>query len=325
MGHEPPEAHPHRAGTRVTSDAADDRYHAKRGAERERLLDIAFRMLGSSSDAELAVELTLLQWATEFRDGADVDDDVLRRDQLTEVLARICFECLRSRTQRDLYAGDWLPEPLPDIGDENGRTPGRDTPHPADRLSLDDSLNMLLLVVLESLSPEERVAFILHDVFGVPFAGIAEVVGRSVETTRELTHSARRQVKQRKKDQVPEPDHRRIVLRLLEGCEAADHVAVKAVLDPGITVVVDSGGHVGEAHPPAHGEDDASRLLLLMFSGAPAMSVAEKSVNGHSGLVFSHSGHVIGVLSANIVADKIHDIWIVINPEKLRHWNARPI
>ena len=309
----------------MTPNAGDKGHQGKRGAERERLLDIAFRMLGSTSDAERAVELTLLQWTSEFRDATSLVGDVMRRDQLTEILARICFECLRSRTQRDQYAGTWLPEPLPNVGYENEETLGGESPHPADRLSLDDSLNMLLLVVLESLTPEERVAFILHDVFGVPFVGIAEVVGRSAQKTRELTHSARRQIKQRKNDQVPERDHRRIILRLLNGCQAADQTAVAATLDSGITVVVDSGGHVGDAHPPAHGRDDASRLLLLMFSGAPDMSVTEQSVNGHSGLIFSHGDRVIGVLSANIVVDKIHDIWIVTNPDKLRHWNAHPI
>lgn len=193
----------------------------------------------------------------------------------------------------------------------------------ADRVSLDQSLNMLMLVVLDSLEPEERVAFILHDVFGVPFGGIADVVGRSPESTRELARSARRRIRHRRKEPGSERDHRRVVLELLAGCEAGDETAVRATLHPDITAMIDSGGRVDAARAPVHGPDRVAPLLVHLFAEAPGISVTEQSVNGHSGLVFDRAGEVVGVLSAHLTAGRIIELWIVVNPDKLGHWNGR--
>jgi RNA polymerase sigma-70 factor (ECF subfamily) len=193
---------------------------------------------------------------------------------------------------------------------------------PADRVSLDESLNRLLQVALGSLTAEQRVAFILHDVFGVPFDGIADVVGRSKESSRELTRSARRQIQQRKKLQASDDRHRSVILALLAGCEVQDETAVRALLHHRITVLVDSGGNVAAERTPVRGAERAASLLVRLLGEAPAVAVSEQSVNGYAGLVFRHDGRVVGVLSADIEAETIIDIWIVVNPEKLRHWNT---
>lgn len=296
----------------VGPDPADDL-----SAERPRLHDIALRLLGSSSDADLAVEHTFARW----REGPTPDGVVgaERRDSLTEILARTCVEALRhARLDREQYVGDWLPEPVPDL--PGGRsTAGAD---PADRISLDESLSMLLLVVLESLTPEARVAFILHDVFGVPFVGIAHVVGRSPEVTRELARSARRQIQHRREHDVPRERHRDVILDLLAGCAGGVEEQVRATLHPEITVIIDGGGKVHTSPSPVRGVEQAARLLIRVFSKVPAVTVTEQSVNGQTGLVFRQGSRVVGVLSASIKAGAILDIWIVLNPDKLRHWNA---
>jgi RNA polymerase sigma-70 factor (ECF subfamily) len=201
----------------------------------------------------------------------------------------------------------------------DGQRPGTD---PIDRVSLDDSLNMLLLVVLESLTPEARVAFILHDVFGVPFSAIADVVGRSPEQTRELARSARRSIQHRREQDVPGVGHRDVVLGLLGAAMAQDELRVRATLHPDITVTVDGGGKVTAAPSPVRGVDEAARVLIRVISAGPAVSVTEQSVNGQAGLVFRRGEIVVGVLSLNVRAGSIRDVWIVLNPDKLRHWNA---
>ncbi|WP_104165374.1 RNA polymerase subunit sigma-24 [Cryobacterium sp. N22] len=286
-------------------------------AERPRLLDIALRILGSIAEADRAVERTFTLWRE--APAAERDAGVSLRDQLTEILARTCVDALRqARLDRGQYVGDWLPEPLPHLGAP--RTPGGTDP--VDRISLDESLNMLLLVVLESLTPEARVAFILHDVFGVPFGGIADVVGRSPEATRELARSARREIHHRREHDAPGERHRALVLDFLAGCAAQDEAQVRSRLHPDIAVIIDGGGKVSAAPSPTRGVEQAARLLIRVISGVPALAVTEQSVNGQAGLVFRRDQRVVGVMSVSVRTGTIRDVWIVLNPDKLRHWNA---
>ena len=288
--------------------------------ERSRLLDIAFRMLGSSAEAENAVDATMTLWAAVS--GGQRARIESRREWLTEILARTCFEHLRqARTEREHYVGEWLPEPIPHPHSEGELDGEPDAEGRLDRVSLDESLNMLLLVVLETLTPEQRVAFILHDVFGVPFDGIADVVGRTPDSTRQLAHAARHLIQQRKADRVPRNRHRAIVLELLAGCETGDEERIKAVLHPEITIVIDGGGKVDAAETPVQGIDQVARLLTQHFTGACETTASERSVNGHAGLVFRQAERVVAVLSANLKSGQIVDLWVVVNPDKLRHWN----
>ena len=198
-----------------------------------------------------------------------------------------------------------------------------------DRISLDESLSLLLQVVLESLTPEARVAFILHDVFGVPFVGIADVVGRTPEDTRELARSARRQIQHRREHDEPREPDRDVLLDLLAGCTAGIDEQVRATLHPDVTVTIDGGGKVGTSPSPSpspsptpvRGVEQAARLLIRVFSTIPAVTATEQSVNGQTGLVLRQGTRVVGVLSARTKAGTILDIWIVLNPDKLGHWN----
>ena len=296
----------------MTSEAAPDEL----AAERPRLHDIAVRILGSTEDADGAVERTFALWR-EIPAAERAASESLR-DSLTEVLARTCVEYVCRARDRDDCVGEWLPEPRPHA--RAGRRPtGTD---PVDRVSLDESLNMLLLVVLESLTPEARVAFILHDVFGVPFGGIADVVGRSPADTRKLARAARRQIQHRREQELPGERHRELLLALLAGCLAQDTDRVRATLHPDATVTIDGGGTVSADPSPARGGASAARLLIRVITDNPAVTVTEHSVNGQAGLVFRHEARVVGVLSVSVRAGTIRDIWIVLNPDKLRHWNA---
>ena len=151
--------------------------------ERSHLMNLAVRMLGSANDAEDVVQQTYVRW---FQLSDDERAAIERpRAWLTTVASRICLNILDSaRARRERYVGEWLPEPLPTATD--AATASAPAIDPLDRITLDDSVSMALLVVLESLTPAERVAFVLHEVFAVPFAEIAEIVGRSPDATRQL-------------------------------------------------------------------------------------------------------------------------------------------
>ena len=190
---------------------------------------------------------------------------------------------------------------------------------PLDRVTLDASLIKLLTVVLESLTPAKRVAFVLHDVFGVPYDAISEIVGRSPSATRKLTRSARRRIHYRPSD-VPDPAQTGGVLHeLFLACSAGDVARLERLLDPEITVLIDHGGTVRWIDP-VRGAPAAAALLIELLSDEHKLS--EQSVNGGVGLVLRQSGNVVGIVLVNIRNDLVLDAWIVTNPDKVRFWNT---
>ena len=154
-------------------------------SERRQLINVAYRLLGSLADAEDVVQETYARWyalTLQQRDAIESPGA-----WLTKVASRICLDQLGSaRVRRERYVGEWVPEPLPDRREWSSGRSGATTADPADRVTLDESINMAFLVVLESMSPAERVAFILHDVFGYPFADVAEIVGRTPAASRQI-------------------------------------------------------------------------------------------------------------------------------------------
>ncbi|MBJ2121493.1 RNA polymerase subunit sigma-24 [Arthrobacter sp. MSA 4-2] len=285
--------------------------------ERQRLAGIAFRMLGLSFEANLAVAEAFERWLNlTSEERADIGSP---QEWLTEAVSKVCLERLSVKPSRRAgYRGNWLPEPVPFPPLEE-LSSGQ---NPKDRYTLDESVNMLLMVVLDSLTAGERVAFILHDVFGVGYKEIADVVGRSPVETRRLAKSARLHIQDRRKNEVSAERQRQMVLNLLKACEARDEHAVGCMLHPLVTLLVDSGGKGRAVAGPVEGAEAASRKLIQMLIEAPVMTVSARSVNGGSGLVFRHAERVIGVLSVNVEADKIINIWIVTNPDKLEQWNT---
>jgi RNA polymerase sigma factor (sigma-70 family) len=162
-------------------------------SERRRLINLAYRLLGSLAEAEDAVQETYARWyAMSPRQQEAIESPGA---WLTTVASRICLDMLGSaRARRERYVGEWLPEPLPDPAEWVSGRPGGTTDDPADRVTLDESVSMAFLIVLEAMTPAERVAFVLHDVFRYSFAEVAEITGRSPAACRQLASSARRRV-----------------------------------------------------------------------------------------------------------------------------------
>ena len=163
-------------------------------SERRQLINLTYRLLGSLAEAEDAVQETYARWYA--MSGQQQDAIESPGAWLTTVASRICLNLLGSaRARRETYVGEWIPEPLPDRTEWITGRPGGTAADPADRVTLDESVSMAFLVVLESMTPAERVALILHDVFGYSFAEVAEIVGRTPAACRQLASSARRRIR----------------------------------------------------------------------------------------------------------------------------------
>ncbi|QKV96756.1 RNA polymerase sigma factor SigJ [Streptomyces sp. NA02950] len=279
--------------------------------QRDRLWAVAYRITGSVADADDAVQETWLRWQA-LPDGEAEDP----RAYLTTVVSRICYDLLGSaRARREAYVGPWLPEPVVAGGG------------PEDRVTLDESVGIALMTVLERLTPAERTAFILHDVFSVPFPEIAEVVGRSPESVRQLASRARRRVRaEAPRRSVDRDEHRRAVDAFLRAVMGGDMDALLEILDPEVVWRSDGGGKVAAARIPVLGNEKVARFAQRLTRGFdPArMSVHQVDVNGAPGLVIVDAEHNSGVVFAFTVHDgRITEIDAVVNPDKLRHLDLR--
>jgi RNA polymerase sigma factor (sigma-70 family) len=290
-------------------------------SERRQLLNLAYRLLGSLADAEDAVQETYARWYAMSREQQDAIESP--GAWLTRVASRICLDVLGSaRARRERYVGEWIPEPLPAPGEwMGGRTSGT-IADPADRVTLDESVSMAFLVVLESMTPAERVAFVLHDVFGYPFPEVAEITGRTPAACRQLASSARRRIRAAQPSPTSAPQPAGIVREFRRAWEAKDIGALIGLLDPGATAIADGGGLVAAALDPIQGGEQIASYLVHIASLAPDMAIVERTVNGQPGLVTQQGGRVIAVFAFELADDRITRIWAVRNPEKLRRWAA---
>ena len=277
---------------------------------RRRVLDLAYRMLGSVHDAE-----DVVQEAYSRLLAVDLEslDDV--RGWLVTVTSRLCIDRLRSHEHaKRAYVGPWLPEPIVVAASADVDL--------ADRVTLDDTVRMALMVVLEQLSPPERAAFVLHDIFSVDFDTVAELVGRSPQACRQLASRARRRIDADEgvaRFQIDRSEHDRVVARFVDACRQGDLDRLLAVLDPGVIGDFDSGGVVPGAP-------------LLALDGAPAVarqlmaSVVNRGatfepaeVNGEPGVLVSIGNRVVAVLSLGVRDGFIDVIHAIGNPAKLTH------
>ncbi|MFG2797707.1 RNA polymerase sigma factor SigJ [Streptomyces pseudovenezuelae] len=284
--------------------------------ERRRLINLAYRLLGSLADAEDVVQETYVRWYA----LAPEQQRAIRSPGgwLTTVAGRICLDVLGSaRARRERYVGEWLPEPLPDSAEWAG-TPA----DPADRVTLDESVGMAFLVLLESMTPAERVVFVLHDVFRYPFADVAEIVGRSPAACRQLAVSARRRVREQRPPVTPPGRHAAVVRDFKQAWQAKDIGALVQLLDPNAVATSDGGGLVSALPVPLHGGEPIARFLAGLVAGAPELSLLERTVNGRPGLVVQVHDTVEAVLALDVEDDRITRVWAVPNPEKLRPWTA---
>src|SRR3954447_14222375 len=227
-------------------------------SHRRQLTNVAYRLLGSLADAEDAVQEALIRWYA----LAPADRDAIASPAawLTTVTSRICLDQLGSaRARRERYVGQWLPEPVPGAADWTSVESAAD---PADRITLDESIDMAFMVVLDSMSPAERVAFLLHDVFRYPFDEVGEVVGRSPGACRQLASTARRKVREARPVTSSAARRTELVREFKRAWEAMDIAAILTVLDPDAVAVADGGGLVPAAQEPRVGAQSITDFLV---------------------------------------------------------------
>ena len=289
--------------------------------ERRQLINLTYRLLGSLAEAEDAVQETYARWYALSRQQQDAIETP--GAWLTTVASRICLNLLGSaRARRETYVGEWIPEPLPERTGQVSGQPGA-AADPADRVTLDESVGMAFLVVLESMTPAERVAFILHDVFRYSFAEVAEIVGRTPAACRQLASSARRRIRAAQAPPSPTAQQASVVRAFKEAWEAKDIGALIGLLDPDATAIADSGGRVLAFRDPIEGGEQIARAWIEIARNAPAnVTFLERTVNGQPGLVAQQNGRILTVFAFEIAGDRIRHIWAIRNPEKLRPWTA---
>ncbi|MFF9865318.1 RNA polymerase sigma factor SigJ [Streptomyces sp. NPDC013953] len=286
--------------------------------ERRRLINLAYRMLGSLAEAEDVVQETYARWYAMSRRQQEAVASP--GGWLTKVAGRICLDVLRSaRVRRERYVGAWVPEPLPARTDRPAGAMDDSTADPADRVTLDESVSMAFLVVLEAMTPAERVAFVLHDVFRYPFSEVADIVGRTPAACRQLATSARRRVSASRAPLSPTAQRARVVKEFKLAWQAKDINALIGLLDPDATAVGDGGGLVTALLHPIEGAERIARF----FAGRTRpgrLAVRECTVNGEPGLAAHLDGAVVSVYAFDIADGRIRRIWAVLNPDKLRPW-----
>jgi RNA polymerase sigma-70 factor (ECF subfamily) len=291
-------------------------------SERRQLINLAYRLLGSLAEAEDAVQETYARWYAMSRQQQDAIESP--GAWLTKVNSRICLNLLGSaRARRETYVGEWIPEPLPERTEWINERPGGTTVDPADRVTLDESVNMAFLVVLESMTPAERVAFILHDVFRYPFTEIAEIVGRTPAACRQLASSARHRIRASQAPATPTARQAGIIRDFKQAWEAKDIDALIGLLDPDATAIADGGGLATTFLRPIEGAEQIARAWVEIAGRVPSnMTFLERTVNGQLGLVAQQDGVTVTVFAFEVAGDRIKHIWVVRNPEKLRPWTT---
>jgi RNA polymerase sigma-70 factor (ECF subfamily) len=286
-------------------------------SERRQLINLAYRLLGSLAEAEDAVQETYARW---YALPAQQRDAIASPGAwLTTVASRICLDLLGSaRARRERYVGEWIPEPLPDPAE----WPGGASADPADRVTLDESVSMAFLVVLDAMTPAERVAFILHDVFGYPFGEVAGVVGRTPAACRQLASSARRRIRTAQTPATPAARQASLVRDFKKAWEAKDIGALIGLLDPTATATGDGGGLAPSVLHPIEGAEQIARFYAERASAVAGVTILERTVNGQPGLVAQLDGTTVAVFAFDIAGDRIHRIWVILNPDKLRPWTT---
>ncbi|WP_312015983.1 sigma-70 family RNA polymerase sigma factor [Bradyrhizobium sp. JYMT SZCCT0428] len=273
---------------------------------RGRLLGLAYRMLGSRSDAEDIVQDAYLRFA-----GAH---DVHNPEAfLVTIVTRLCLDRLKSaKARREVYVGPWLPEP---VCDAEGLSPDAAT-------ELADDLSFALLLALDRLSPMERAAFLLHDVFDTPFAEIAAMLDRSEASCRQLATRARRAVRDERPAPAATPDtHARLLMAFGEAVTSGNVARLAELLREDAVAITDGGGRKTAARNPIHGADKIARFFIGLAAKNPGhqLRVEPAVINGAVGALFYVDGELDHTLSMAIDGERIAAIYIVRNPDKLRH------
>ena len=274
-------------------------------ALRGRLFGLAYRMLSSRADAEDVVQETYVRWhQAEHRSIESAEA------WLVTAATRLAIDRLRRlKTEREAYVGPWLPEPIVS-----------DLPPPDRNLDLAADLSIAFLTLLERLAPEERAAFLLHEVFDVGYREIASVIERSEAACRQVVHRARERVRgDRKRFEVTEPVKTRLLEKFMAATEARDEQALLALFAPEATWTADGGGKTAAASQPIVGAQRIARLVVGLREKfwAPDRTLEIATVNGETALAMRDAGRLTATLSFLTDGDRIFAVYAVVNPDKL--------
>jgi RNA polymerase sigma-70 factor (ECF subfamily) len=279
---------------------------------RPRAFAVAYRMLGSASEAEDVVQEALLRLHRALGRGERIESPSA---WTAAVVTRLSIDELRSaRARRERYVGEWLPEPL--VGDERDE--------PSARAELSDSLSLAFLVMLESLSPEQRAAFLLREVFDYPYDEIAGIVGTSEANARQLAARARRHVEERRpRFEASREARAELADRFLAAARDGDLAGLEALLAEDVVLHGDGGGKAPALARPIHGRERVARTLMAWVRAARRMAgaaVRRADVNGNPGLVLAGpDGRPLAVWAIDVAEGRIQALSSVVNPDKLRH------
>jgi RNA polymerase sigma-70 factor (TIGR02957 family) len=273
---------------------------------------IAYRMLGSVSEAEDVVQEAFLRLHHTLREGERLESP---RAYLSTIVTRLCIDQLRSaRALRERYVGEWLPEPVVEGADAD----------PARHAEVADSLSLAFLVLLESLSPEQRAAFLLREVFDYPYDEIARIVGKSEDNARQLVTRARRHVEERRpRFEASRKRREALAQRFFAAATDGDLHALEELLAHDVMLHGDGGGKAPALAHPVHGRAKVARTLLAWFRATARIGGAtlrSAEVNGQPGaLVLDPEGRLVNVLALDVADGQIQAIRSIVNPDKLRH------
>ena len=294
----------------MTNDAAHRRARDRAGLadfteHRDLLFTVGYEITGSIADAEDVVQESYLRWD-------ELDDDARAqirnpRAYLAQIATRQALNRLRSRSrQREDYVGPWLPEPLvtaPDIADD---------------VVLADSVSMAMMLVVESLSPDERAVFVLHEVFGFAHDEIADAIGKSPAAVRQIAHRARSHVTARRPRSVQgDVETTQVAQRFLTAAATGDLQGLMDVLAPDVVLLSDGGGKVKAATRPVVSADKVARLLVGLRAKLGAVTTRPAIVNGRSGALIFIEGALDTIVTMEIDGDRVCGVYLVRNPDKL--------
>ena len=291
--------------TGLVMDQSNEGTEADALAFRPRLLALAYRVLGSAADAEDAVQDAYLR----LHQAREVDSP---EAWLVKATTRLCIDRLRQARRREGYRGAWLPEPIPEAW-EGGAT---------DRVELAESLSMAFLVLLETLSPAERAAYLLREVFDYGFDEIAALLDKTPTNVRQIAARARKRVVEGSPRFRPEPrEADDLAARFLGACRSGDLALIESMIAPEAVYHSDGGGKAFAAPRPIVGRSRIANLLAVVYRKSGAIyDVIPTTVNGQPGVMFSTEGRPYLVTTFASEAGLITDFYTVLNPDKLRHW-----
>ena len=273
---------------------------------RSRLFGLAYRMIGLRADAEDVVQEAYLRWHAADRDAINNPEA-----WLVTVATRISIDHLRSlQASRVSYVGEWLPEPIVDRKTE---------PRPDYSLEIRDDISIAFLYVLQRLGPEERAAFLLHDVLDCDYATVGETLGKSESAVRQMVHRARERVRtDRPRYEVTEAQHRAIVGRFVEAVQAADEGALMNLFAENATWTADGGGKAAAAVNVLRGNAVLTKFMLgLRAKATPGISVDTVDINNSPGLLLRVYGKPVATYSFETDGEHITGVYAVVNPDKL--------